>query len=72
MVLKLGSKGDRVRHIQLLLNIKQDGLFGKQTQTAVKEFQISNNLVPDGIVGIKTLDALESLDSQSNQIINKI
>lgn len=70
--LKLGSIGDKVRYIQLMLNIKQDGLFGEQTDTAVKEFQISNNLIPDGIVGIKTLDALESLDSQSNQIINNI
>jgi hypothetical protein len=37
---------------------KCDGLFRRETENAVKEFQSTNGLTPDGSVGKKTLEAL--------------
>lgn len=58
MVFRKGSRGDKVKQIQLALNINADGIFGTQTENAVKKFQKENGLYPDGIVGKKTLNAL--------------
>ena len=59
-VLKMGSRGDAVKALQIFLNLKgypcgtADGIFGKKTKSAVVEWQKDHNLVPDGIVGVKT------------------
>ena len=63
-VLKKGSTGDEVRTVQKKL--KQwgyysgaiDGIFGSQTEAAVRYFQRKNGLTVDGIVGKKTAAAL--------------
>ena len=61
--LRLGSKGDDVKYLQNLLNyygytVTVDGIFGKKTEAAVKQFQKSRKLKVDGIVGQKTWNAL--------------
>ena len=61
--LRLGSKGDDVKYLQDLLNyygytVTVDGIFGKKTEAAVKQFQKSRKLTVDGIVGQKTWNAL--------------
>jgi peptidoglycan hydrolase-like protein with peptidoglycan-binding domain len=38
-----------------------DGIFGRQTERAVRQFQRDNNLVPDGVVGPRTIAVLEQL-----------
>ena len=38
MVLKKGSRGDEVKQIQLALGLQADGIFGTQTENAVKNF----------------------------------
>jgi peptidoglycan hydrolase-like protein with peptidoglycan-binding domain len=43
---------------QRLLGINQDGLCGKETEAAIKNFQESNGLVADGCVGLATWKAL--------------
>lgn len=53
-VIKLGDRGDEVKRLQQLLHLLDDGIFGKLTQEAVKQFQKENKLMPDGIVGEKT------------------
>lgn len=58
MVFKKGSRGDKVKQIQLALGLSVDGIFGSKTESAVIKFQKENGLFPDGIVGKKTLDAL--------------
>lgn len=58
MVLKKGSRGDKVKQIQLALGLKADGIFGVQTEKAVIKFQKENGLYVDGVVGKKTLNAL--------------
>lgn len=63
--LELGSSGEKVRQMQQQLNvisgayplipkISVDGVFGPQTEEAVKTFQRIFKLTPDGIVGLRT------------------
>lgn len=63
--LELGSSGEKVRQMQQQLNvisgayplipkIAVDGVFGPQTEEAVKTFQRIFKLTPDGIVGLRT------------------
>jgi hypothetical protein len=66
MALKRGDRGDAVKQVQRALiaagfgvgNAGADGIFGKDTEAAVKGFQRRNNLDDDGIVGPITLRAL--------------
>lgn len=54
MLLRKGSKGNEVKALQGALHLYVDGIFGKLTEEAVKEFQRANGLKPDGIVGEQT------------------
>jgi hypothetical protein len=58
IVVKRGDRGSAVRKIQAQLGISVDGVFGPQTERAVKRFQRGHDLVPDGIVGPLTRSAL--------------
>ena len=58
-----GSQGDDVKQLQELLNknganLTVDGIYGSQTQQAVKDYQKSKNLAVDGIVGDETWGSL--------------
>jgi peptidoglycan hydrolase-like protein with peptidoglycan-binding domain len=63
---QIGSKGDGVKKLQQALvsagyNVGSsgaDGVFGKDTQAAVKAYQKANNLAVDGIAGTQTLSSL--------------
>ena len=58
MIAKLGSRGDVVKILQEFLEIKADGIFGRGTERAVKQYQSDNGLYPDGIVGPSTWGAM--------------
>ena len=58
MLLKIGSKGTEVKLLQEFLGIGADGIFGKGTTFAVKEFQKINGLTVDGLVGSGTWDCM--------------
>lgn len=69
-----GSKSrESTRDIQTSLknagfyNGKIDGIKGRQTRSAIKEFQSANGLNADGIVGPKTRDALARYASGAAQ-----
>lgn len=63
-VLKYGSRGEYVKAWQTFLNLNgfpcglNDGIYGKNTEKAVRAFQESRGLDPDGIIGPKTWAAL--------------
>nr|WP_238159026.1 peptidoglycan-binding domain-containing protein [Priestia megaterium] len=63
-VLKKGSKGNAVKELQQKLtslgyNTKgTDGIFGANTEAAVRNFQKDNKLAVDGIAGPNTLTAI--------------
>ncbi len=60
-------RGDDIREAQRFLNSlgfsagKEDGIFGRDTETAVKAFQSNTGLPQDGILGASTINALLSL-----------
>ena len=61
--IKYGSQGADVKTLQEYLNknganLKVDGIFGNQTQSAVKNYQQQNGLSVDGIVGVNTWSTL--------------
>lgn len=57
-LVKLGARGQHVNYLQSRLGIKADGVFGPDTDKAVRAFQKRYGLVVDGIVGAKTWAAL--------------
>jgi len=64
-LIRMGSKGRSVRFLQQRLNVKgfhvvEDGLFGLNTDRAVRQLQASCSLVVDGLVGDNTWDRLLS------------
>lgn len=65
--LEYGCRGEDVKSLQRRLNIMADGIFGKLTREAVKEFQMSHGLKADGVVGPKTSAAL-NLQSGSRHV----
>ena len=72
--LSYGSRGSDVTELQKLLNkngykLSEDGIFGTNTQAAVKDYQQKNNLAVDGIVGNNTWGALSkaSTSTTANQ-----
>ena len=58
MTYKIGSRGEIVKQIQKALHLYEDGIYGINTEEAVKKFQASHGLKPDGIVGAATLAKL--------------
>ena len=71
-VSKNGSRGEEVRKIQTKLknwgyyNGSVDGIYGWQTESAVKSFQKKNGLTVDGVAGTKTLNAMGIFTSTNN------
>lgn len=62
--LKKGNRGEYVLAWQKLLNLngyhcgKEDGVFGDNTELAVKQYQIAKGLKADGIIGPKTWETV--------------
>jgi len=67
MILRKGDRGPDVKKVQQALDIPADGIFGSQTETAVKQFQLEQKLTVDGIVGPNTWDALGLNDVDTDQ-----
>ena len=69
---KYGSRGEEVRQIQTKLKRwgyysgNVDGIYGSQTQEAVRYFQRKNNLKVDGIAGPETLKAMGIFNSSNS------
>lgn len=75
MILAKGSRGELVKQLQRALNLIEDGVFGKLTEEAVKDFQKSHGITPDGVVGEKTWALLPTLSfnmAKSKRTIDRI
>ena len=81
-VLRIGSQGDYVRLLQQYLTfisetypsipaVQDTGVFGNQTQAAVRAFQEQFGLTVSGLVGPLTWDAIASLYSDLRYGYNK-
>ena len=80
-LLKVGTTGSEVTQVQTELNYlgynvgKVDGIFGSNTQIAVKAFQSAQSLSSDGVVGPITGNQLNSLYatklSQENNTLSR-
>jgi peptidoglycan hydrolase-like protein with peptidoglycan-binding domain len=67
IVLSAGSEGRQVQLLQEALgSIKVDGIFGPETEEAVRAFQASRGLTVDGIVGPITSSALSGRTALSS------
>ena len=62
LMLRLGSTGAAVEAIQKRVDVAVDGVFGPQTERAVRDFQAGARIGVDGIVGPITWTKLFGLD----------
>jgi peptidoglycan hydrolase-like protein with peptidoglycan-binding domain len=58
LILQNGSEGRQVRLLQQALGVVVDGMFGPETEAAVRSFQAARDQAVDGIVGPQTSAAL--------------
>jgi N-acetylmuramoyl-L-alanine amidase len=73
IIIKKGSRGETVKQIQKALHLMPDGIYGDQTEEAVKAFQCNNGLKVDGIVGPATLMKLIPVRlKKSRRVITEI
>ncbi|HZW82633.1 MAG TPA: spore cortex-lytic enzyme [Candidatus Deferrimicrobium sp.] len=68
--LNRGDTGQEVKELQTKLNqvgqsIKVDGVYGRNTENAVRAFQRGHGLKADGVAGKKTIDALKKATAGS-------
>lgn len=68
--IKYGSRGQEVISLQNRLGIAADGVFGFNTESAVKNWQKNHGLSVDGVVGAHTWESLGF--SVSPRLINTI
>lgn len=72
-VLQFGDRGSQVRRLQEQLSDRGfnpgliDGIYGPQTESAVREFQRQNDLFADGVASRRTLVAL-GIGSEAEQV----
>src|SRR5688500_578982 len=67
--LQLGSEGALVSEVQKKLHVTADGVFGPQTDAAVRSYQRTAGLEVDGIVGLATWGALFEAQTASGASI---
>jgi predicted chitinase len=72
--IRRGSRGDAVAALQQTLGLKDDGIFGPNTEAALRAWQRAHDLVPDGIAGPATWGALDTEPAASllEPIVEKV
>ena len=58
---QVGSTGDKVREIQGIVGVPVDGIYGPQTEAAVRQWQSNLKLTADGVWGPLTEEATKNL-----------
>ncbi|MBI3623405.1 L,D-transpeptidase family protein [Candidatus Pacearchaeota archaeon] len=62
----IGDRGEDVKLIQRLVGVEEDGVFGKETERALKTWQSGNNLLADGKFGKQSLQTAVGFDKTKN------
>lgn len=57
-MLRKGDEGEDVKVLQRKLGIRDDGIFGPGTETAVRDYQRAHSMLVDGLIGPKMWAAL--------------
>lgn len=70
MILKRGDKGDKVKQLQRILGISDDGSFGPLLEAAVKNWQTKNGLKATGSISDDEFEMLFELDITTDAIEN--
>lgn len=60
-VWQMGSTGDKVKEIQKIVGVEQDGVWGPKTDVAVRQWQSNLQIPSDGIWGPQTEQATHDL-----------
>lgn len=74
-MLKRGDRGEDIEIYQTrlkelgYLTTEPDGVYGKDTEMAVKRFQEQNSLIADGYLGPTTRELLMDEDARSNSLV---
>lgn len=71
VLLRVGSRGAAVRKLQQGLGIDADGIFGKGTEQAVRDFQGKHGLDVDGIAGPETLAKLDTFEEITPEVVSR-
>lgn len=71
ILLRVGSKGETVKKLQMELGITADGIFGSGTAAAVKSFQEKNGLIIDGMAGPATLAKMDIFEDVTDEVAEK-
>jgi peptidoglycan hydrolase-like protein with peptidoglycan-binding domain len=66
IMLRKGDTGTKVKEVQQMLGIDDDGIFGSGTESSVKKFQSDKGLITDGVVGPKTYETLVNATMGTN------
>jgi peptidoglycan hydrolase-like protein with peptidoglycan-binding domain len=59
--LRRGMRGELVMRVQAAVGVEPDGVFGPDTEAAIRRYQRARELVPDGIVGPRSWAAIYGL-----------
>lgn len=70
--LKYGDQGTAVEDLQRIVKVKDDGIFGPETQQGLMTWQSANGLTPTGIVDAATLAKMQggSVSAQPSKLKN--
>lgn len=68
LTLQSGSEGRQVRLLQQALGVVVDGIFGPETEAAVRSYQATRGLAVDGVVGPQTSSALARKAAASSTV----
>lgn len=71
MRLAVGSRGDLVENVQRFLRLVDDGIYGKNTQAAVKKWEYNKGRPVDGIVDEKDYEAMGFVSSDDSERLFK-
>ncbi|WP_442499619.1 glycoside hydrolase family protein [Methylobacter sp. sgz302048] len=76
-LIRKGSKGEDVKHLQEELNkagfvLKADGKFGAKTDSALRLYQRRMGLLPDGIAGPRTIAILKKVSSANSGLKSEL